>query len=130
MITKRFLGFMQDPERGTLPVELEARFDPQLPLELRFDFGKDNVWVFYKDLLVIGAAQPVGEGDVRIAPAEDEMVRVTLDSPFGHAVMDLPLMDVLAYLGEVSTAMATQDEDRKVLEELDRWIDKTLGVTD
>lgn len=61
------------------------------------------VWTFGRDLLARGIESPVGEGDVRVAPALGPsgraMVSIELSSPDGHLVL-------LARSGDVNDFLA------------------------
>ena len=60
---------------------------------MTFITGDGNLtWTFGRDLLARGMTSPVGEGDVRVAPAVDDagraVVQIELSSPDGHLVLE------------------------------------------
>jgi hypothetical protein len=67
------------------------RTDPYAVTMTFFTGDGDLTWTFGRDLLVQGVGQPVGEGDVRVAPAINDfgraVVEVELSSPDGHLVL-------------------------------------------
>lgn len=123
MIEKTTLAFVAD---NTLPVTM--KFNETHPLEVRFDFGQGTEWIFSRDLLTVGAVKSTGEGDVKIAPAPEGMVRLTLDSPFGHADIDVSLQDVLDFLNSISVGFASEEEAELVEKALDEFIERELGA--
>lgn len=99
------------------------------PLAVRFRFHnsmnkeKDIVdWRFARDLLRVGCTEAVGDGDVRIKPTDDYMLRISLYSPhardplkptkvrFYRAVVERFLADTVALVpfGEESDILKNQ----------------------
>lgn len=91
---------------GTVPVDAELRYSASDPfaVEALFDTGESQWvrWVFARDLLAGGLVGSAGEGDVSVAPAQDEggrrVVHVQLSSPEGMAVLEAPARAVADFL--------------------------------
>lgn len=90
---------------GSNLTEAELRYDTTDPYAVAVAFatgGAEVVWVFARDLLIRGAHQPVGEGDVQVFPSIDPagraVVMLGLRSPAGEALAQVPSRDVLEFL--------------------------------
>jgi hypothetical protein len=93
-------------------VETELRYDPDDPyaVAVAFLMGESEVsWVFARDLLMRGAAEPAGEGDVQVLPSVDSegraLVVLVLRSPSGGAVVRFAARDVLGFLADSTRAV-------------------------
>ena len=58
-------------------------------------------WLFARDLLWHGLANPIGDGDVRIDPIDSSTVLVALSSPSGHATLEFPLDALAAFAARI-----------------------------
>ncbi len=93
---------------GTIPVDAELRYAAADPfaVEALFDTGDTEWvrWVFARDLLAGGLVGSAGEGDVCVAPAQDEVgrrvVHVQLSSPEGLAVLEAPAQTLGEFLAK------------------------------
>lgn len=91
--------------QAALPVEAELRYDPADPYAIAVAFlngSTEVVWMFGRDLLIRGLAEPVGDGDVQVFPSLDDDGRVQvglmLHAPGGRSLMQVPAGDVLGFL--------------------------------
>ena len=88
---------------GEVPVSLT--YDPQDPyaVALVFHTGEGDVtWMVARELLVVGAGSPTGDGDVMVWPAltpdlEDAVV-VRLQAPGGRLVLRLGMLELDDFL--------------------------------
>jgi hypothetical protein len=97
---------------GVVPAEAELRYDPLDPYAVAVAFRASEseiTWVFGRDLLMRGLSEPVGEGDVRVAPSLDPdgraVVVLMLRAPSGDAVVELAARDVLGFLARSTRAV-------------------------
>lgn len=104
-----------------VPVETELRYHPDDPyaVAVAFQMGDTEVsWVFARDLLIRGAAEPVGEGDVQVLPSVDQegraLVVLVLRSPSGSAVVRLAARDVLGFLADTTRAVWPGTESERL----------------
>lgn len=88
-------------------IDLPAVFgyDPADPWAVEVSFGGSSEtvrWLIGRDLLLQGMTDPVGEGDVRLAPSIDEYGRAAvvleLHSPYGQLVTQLSTRDLGSFL--------------------------------
>ena len=76
---------------STVPVKVELAYSVRDPFAVEASFRTGNssavVWVFARDLLADGLADPTGDGDVKVAPRPHDPGRVelSLTSPSGQA---------------------------------------------
>lgn len=88
---------------GEVPVSLT--YDPHAPYAVALVFHTaegDVTWMVARDLLVVGAGSPTGDGDVMVWPAltpdlEDAVV-IRLQAPGGRLVLRLDLADLDDFL--------------------------------
>lgn len=75
-------------------------------------------WVFARQLLTDGVGGAVGSGDVQVWPATslegDEVVCLSLSSPSGRALFELPLPELVEYLAMTYTVVPTGGESELV----------------
>jgi hypothetical protein len=66
---------------GSALVEAELRYDAADPYAVAVAFqldGSELVWVFGRDLMLRGVAEPVGDGDVQVFPSLDDAIQALL----------------------------------------------------
>jgi hypothetical protein len=66
-------------------------------------------WTFARSLLSEGVTHAVGDGDVRVWPADrtQSRVRLALSSPSGEAMFDAPTSRVLSFLNQTYLVVPT-----------------------
>ena len=77
--------------------------------------GNDVVqWTFARQLLSDGVTVPAGEGDVQVWPSTSgnggAVVCLSLSSPSGQALFEVPLGDLVDFLGRTYDAVPTGAE--------------------
>ncbi len=102
---------------SSLPVSSGFRYDPADPYAVHIGFrtGEDEVveWTFARQLLADGVTHPVGEGDVQVWPSADDKahsVCLSLSSPSGSALFEMPLSGLVEFLTRTYAAVATGSE--------------------
>jgi hypothetical protein len=105
------------PGGAALPVSSSFRYDAADPYAVHIGFrtGDDEVveWTFARQLLAEGVTHPVGEGDVQVWPSADDgpnAVCLSLCSPSGSALFELPLSGLVEFLTRTYTAVPTGSE--------------------
>ncbi|SEG94320.1 Streptomyces sporulation and cell division protein, SsgA [Thermomonospora echinospora] len=93
------------PDRTTVPLLAEVEYAADDPYAIRMSFyvGNDEPveWIFARELLTVGIVRRVGDGDVQVWPAEpdsDHIVHISLSSPFGDALFEVPLPPLADFL--------------------------------
>ena len=93
------------PGANTMPVRAGLRYDIDDPyaVQVRFHTASsedaDSVeWTFARQLLTDGVAGPTGEGDVRVWPSAGLGVSLSLSSPSGRALFQVPLRELVDFL--------------------------------
>ncbi len=101
----------------SLPVLAAVRFDPSDPYAVHVGFrtGGDEVveWTFARQLLTDGVSRAVGEGDVQVWPSHAEgtaVVCLSLCSPSGRALFEVPLAELVEFLSATYVAVPTGTE--------------------
>jgi hypothetical protein len=114
------------PGSAALPVRAALRYDAGDPYAVSVAFhtgpadgdGGDVVeWTFARQLLTDGVSTPVGEGDVQVWPSRTSgsaIVCLALSSPSGKALFEVPLPDLVDFLGRSYAAVPTGDESAHV----------------
>jgi hypothetical protein len=105
------------PDGTPLPVTASIRYDAADPYAVTVTFftgaAEPVRWTFARQLLTDGIERSVGEGDVRVWPANSDgapVVYVALSSPSGRALFEASLADVVEFLGRSYTAVPTGAE--------------------
>lgn len=105
------------PGNSPLPVLADLRYEPSDPYAVHVAFhtgGADLVeWVFARALLTDGVAGPVGEGDVQVWPSHTHgrpVVCLSLSSPSGRALFEVPLPELVEFLTRTYDAVPTGSE--------------------
>ena len=114
------------PGSSALPVRASMRYDVTDPYAVQVAFhtgpadgsGGDVVeWTFARQLLTDGVAAPVGEGDVQVWPSTSAglaVVCLALSSPSGKALFEIPLPELVDFLGSTYAAVPTGGESAHV----------------
>lgn len=112
------------PGAASLPVRAGLLYDPTDPYAVQVTFhtgpGSDGEivdWTFARQLLTDGVSAPVGEGDVQVWPSHSaglQTVCLSLSSPSGKAVFEVPLPELVEFLGRTYAAVPTGAESQHV----------------
>lgn len=103
------------PGSASLPVRAGLRFlatDPYA-VQVAFHTGAANdvvEWTFARQLLTDGVTAPVGQGDVQVWPSStlgDPVVCLSLSSPSGKALFEVPLPELVDFLAMTYDAVPT-----------------------
>jgi hypothetical protein len=105
------------PGGTALPVSAALRYDGGDPYAIHVGFrtGGDEVveWTFARQLLTDGVTHPVGDGDVQVWPSADtgaQVVCLSLSSPSGQALFEVPLGGLVEFLTRTYSAVPTGSE--------------------
>lgn len=120
------------PGATSLPVRAGLRYDVVDPYAVTVAFytggtdGSDESdvtdvveWTFARQLLTDGVSGPVGEGDVQVWPTaagtgSPAIVCLSLSSPSGRALFEVPLAELVEFLGQTYEAVPTGAESAHV----------------
>jgi hypothetical protein len=112
------------PGAASLPVRAGLRYDVADPYAVQVSFhtgaGTDGdvvEWTFARQLLTDGVSAPVGEGDVQVWPSASAglpVVCLSLSSPSGKALFEVPLPELVDFLGQTYAAVPTGAESQHV----------------
>lgn len=113
------------PGAASLPVRADLAYDPTDPYAVQVSFhtgsgaGNSEVvqWTFARQLLSDGVTVPAGEGDVQVWPSSAHgasVVCLSLSSPSGRALFEVPLADLVEFLGRTYEAVPTGSESKHV----------------
>ena len=111
------------PGAAALPVRADLDYDASDPYAISVSFhtgpanGEVVRWTFARQLLSDGVAVPAGEGDVQVWPSAGDtgaVVGLSLSSPSGRAAFEVPLGDVLEFLGRTYEAVPPGGESSHV----------------
>ena len=112
------------PGAASLPVRAGLRYDVTDPYAVQVSFHTSSSsdreivdWTFARQLLTDGVAAPVGEGDVQVWPsasAGQPVVCLSLCSPSGKALFEVPLPELVDFLGQTYAAVPTGCESEHV----------------
>lgn len=113
------------PGATALPVLAGMRYDVSDPyaVQVAFHTGSPDAeaavveWTFARQLLADGVVAPVGEGDVQVWPSSSEgaqVVCLSLSSPSGKALFEVPLTALVQFLGQTYAAVPTGGESAYV----------------
>ena len=107
-----------------LPVRAGLRYDVLDPYAVQVSFhtgpsGEGEVveWTFARSLLTDGVAAPAGDGDVQVWPSTSggqSVVCLSLSSPSGKALFEVPLPELVPVLSQTYTAVPTGSESEHV----------------
>ena len=92
------------PEHGAVPLvaSLDYCADDPYAIKMAFHVGTDEPveWIFGRELLAAGLEGKAGDGDVRVWPqdVDEDVLNLTLSSPFGEARFEAPLRATAEFL--------------------------------
>nr|WP_052372150.1 SsgA family sporulation/cell division regulator [Amycolatopsis taiwanensis] len=96
-----------------MPVYSRWSYDPEDPYAVTLSFSAEGgrwvAWNFARDLLYDGLRSSAGLGDVRVYPDIDLLV-IELDSPDGHAVVEMERVQAENFLVETTEAVPIGEE--------------------
>jgi len=108
------------PGTPSLPVRAELRYDIADPYAVQIGFHTSSTassdvveWTFARQLLGEGVNAPAGEGDVQVWPSTNEgdhTICLSLSSPSGRALFDVPLVGLVEFLTQTYAAVPTGSE--------------------
>jgi hypothetical protein len=105
------------PDGSPVPVTAGIRYDAHDPYAVTVTFftgaSEPVRWTFARQLLTDGVEHSVGEGDVRVWPAQmdgNPIVYIALSSPSGRALFEASLADVVDFLSRSYLAVPTGSE--------------------
>lgn len=120
------------PGGPSLPVLSDLRYCADDPWAVQVAFrtggeGKGVVeWMFARELLTEGVTRPVGCGDVRVWPADDEpVVHLAMASPSGSAQFAVDRDALVQFLQRTYLVVPTGSEQDCI--DLDAELDLLLG---
>jgi sporulation and cell division protein SsgA len=109
------------PDRTTVPLlaGLEYAADDPYAIRMAFFVGNDEPveWIFARELLTVGIVRRVGDGDVQVWPAgtdTDSIMNISLSSPFGSALFEVPLSPLADFLHRTYQAVPAGRESEFV----------------
>ena len=112
------------PGAASLPVRAELNYDVTDPYAVQVSFhtgagmaGEVVQWTFARQLLSDGVSAPAGEGDVQVWPSNGNgsaVVCLSLSSPSGRALFEVPLGDLVEFLSRTYQAVPTGRESDHV----------------
>lgn len=105
------------PGSASLPVVAGVRYEADDPYAVHVAFhtgGTDVVeWTFARQLLTDGVTRPAGDGDVQVWPSHPSgrpVVSLSLSSPSGRALFEVPLTELVQFLTRTYSAVPTGSE--------------------
>ena len=112
------------PGAASLPVRAGLRYDTRDPYAVQVSFytgstaeGDTVEWTFARSLLSEGVRAPSGDGDVQVWPSMSgglSVVCLSLSSPSGKALFEVPLPDLAQFLAQTYDAVPTGTESDHV----------------
>lgn len=112
------------PGSTSVPVFAGLRYEAGDPYAVHVAFhaggaagGTTVEWTFARQLLTDGVTHRVGEGDVAVWPSQSArkpVVNLSLSSPSGRALFEVPLAELVEFLTRTYTAVPTGSESNFV----------------
>ncbi|RAY16726.1 SsgA family sporulation/cell division regulator [Actinomadura craniellae] len=106
------------PGRPAVPLlaGLDYASDDPYAIRMTFYVGNDDPveWIFARELLTVGIVRPVGDGDVRVGPGTDRILHISLSSPFGTALFEVPLAPLADFLHQTYRLVSAGHESEFV----------------
>jgi hypothetical protein len=119
------------PDHGAVPLVASLYYSADDPYAIRMAFhvGLDEPveWIFARELLEAGLAQPAGEGDVQVWPGSPDgrdVLNLSLSSPFGQAHFEAPVDATADFLRRTYGLIAAGQEDEFI--DVDSELDELL----
>ncbi len=119
------------PDHGSVPLVASLYYSADDPYAIRMAFhvGLDEPveWIFARELLEAGLAQPTGEGDVQVWPGSPDgrdILNLSLSSPFGQAHFEAPASATADFLRRTYGLIAAGREDEFI--DVDTELDELL----
>jgi hypothetical protein len=116
-ITAEFELHLIVPGSASLPVQASIRYEPSDPYAVYIGFhtgGSETVeWTFARQLLTDGVTRLSGDGDVQVWPSHNSgrpVVCLSLSSPSGRALFEVPLSDLVEFLSRTYAVVPTGGE--------------------
>lgn len=105
-----------------LPVRAGLRYDVLDPYAVQVSFHTGSAdeaveWTFARSLLSEGVSAPSGDGDVQVWPstsAGSPVVCLSLSSPSGKALFEVPRPELVQFLARTCAAVPTGSESDHV----------------
>jgi hypothetical protein len=123
-----------DTDGVATPLETELGYDPRDPYAVTATFNTltgQVRWTFGRDLLIAGLYEPTGDGDVHVWPCLDDQARavvaIELCSPDGEALVQARNIDITAFVGDMTDAVAIGGESELI--DVDGAISAILAET-
>lgn len=124
------------PGSSSLPVRAGLSYDAADPYAVTVAFhtgvngnGEVVQWTFARQLLTDGVTAPVGQGDVQVWPsteaADGSVVCLSLSSPSGKALFEIPVSELVEFLTMTYAAVPTGAESDHV--DVDAELAQLLG---
>ncbi|MFI0714508.1 SsgA family sporulation/cell division regulator [Streptomyces inhibens] len=115
------------PDKLPAPLPAELHYDMTDPYAVRLSIGAPAArpvdWVFARSLLTEGLHRPAGTGDVLVIPrhrCRPGSVRIVLRSAVGHALVDIAVSAVDAFLRQTVSLVPPGTESRHI--DMDRTL--------
>jgi hypothetical protein len=112
------------PGATSMPVRAGLSYDAADPYAVTVAFhtgsgssGEVVDWTFARQLLTDGVTAPVGQGDVQVWPSSDAgepVVCLSLSSPSGKALFEVPVPELVEFLTMTYAAVPTGSESEHV----------------
>ena len=112
------------PGATALPVRADLSYDAADPYAVSVAFHTGSgahadvvEWTFARQLLTDGVTSPVGQGDVQVWPsttAGQQVVCLSLSSPSGKALFEVPVPELVEFLTMTYAAVPTGSESDHV----------------
>lgn len=112
------------PGATSMPVRAGLSYDAADPYAVTVAFHTGNGpagevvdWTFARQLLTDGVTAPVGQGDVQVWPSSDAgepVVCLSLSSPSGKALFEVPVPELVEFLTMTYAAVPTGSESEHV----------------
>jgi hypothetical protein len=112
------------PGATSMPVRAGLSYDAADPYAVTVAFHTGNGpagevvdWTFARQLLTDGVTAPVGQGDVQVWPSSDAgepVVCLSLSSPSGKALFEVPVPELVEFLTMTYAAVPTGSESDHV----------------
>jgi hypothetical protein len=116
-VTQTFLLELVDAKGDVTGLEADFRYDPADPFAVTavFKTGSGPVsWTFGRELLVHGAYEPTGDGDVHVWPCLSAdgtaVVIVELSSPEGQVLVQASSRDLAGFIGAMLASVPLGSE--------------------